>query len=141
MSPKMLSVAGVIFLCGCATIKAPEKTANINVSKPLLETAKLLDQKAHECIEKEVDPLRNGVSITSRVNSNKFYVINIYRVTWSHGISPTPFSTIELMGNSNNETLVIISEGDFNCGNIGAECSKIGITPRVQKWLKGDLAC
>jgi len=132
-----LVVLGVIF-AGCA-LSPPTETARVSSDKSMKEVAQLIEKQAKSCWERSATIWKDGIMIDARMSLYDSALISAAR--WSSDIGiQDEFLVIEVAGESDDTSTVIVKEGDYGCGMSGS-CSSLGLGADVIRWLEGDLAC
>lgn len=128
----------LVLVAGCA-LAPPTEVARVQSDKGMREAAQLLERQAEQCWERSATILKDGITIDARMSIHDTAIVSAARWSADIGIQE-PFLTLEVLGNEDGSSTVVISEGDYGC-DLSGSCSSLELNADVQRWLQGDLTC
>ena len=125
-------------LAGCA-LSPPQEVARVEVDRPMLEVAQLVEEMAKKCWERSATVMKDGITIDARMSLYDSGLISAARWASDIGIQDD-FIIIEVIKDSEETSTVVISEGDYGC-SLDGSCSSLGLNADGLRWLEGDVTC
>ena len=135
---RLIPLILLTLVAGCA-LAPPTEVARLESDKSMHETAQLLQQQAEQCWKRSAKIFQDGIKIDARMSIYDTAIVSAARWAADIGIQE-PFLTLEVLGNEDDSSTVVISEGDYAC-DLSGSCSSLDLHADVVRWLRGDLSC
>lgn len=138
-SSLLLVALSVHALCGCGSVSPPKEVARVTPTLSFQETVMLLGEMTEKCWRSKVNPLKDGIVLSSYGNAqSKRFIVAGYSVNWGVGLAKEPFIVVTVT-QSSGKALVAVHEGDFSVGLGGP--FRLDAAAHVTAWLNGEREC
>ena len=135
---RMLYLLSAFAVTGCA-ISPPTEVARVFYSKPMVETAQMIEEMAEKCWKRGETLMQDGIAIDARMSLYDSALISAARWASDIGVRED-FLIVEVLSESEESSEIVIREGDFGC-SLNGSCSSLGLHKDVVRWIEGDLTC